>query len=182
VPDVLLPAPSGRSKCRACGGVIAKGELRFGEEVTNPFTEGLTTLWFHLDCAALRRPEKARPLLAEHPDPIDSREELLAEAELGILHPRLCRIAKLERAKSGRAHCRHCKELIQNGALRIALEIFDEGRFNPMGYLHATCSRDYFSAIPSARRLGRPALELDEAARAELADIFADTGALPPPG
>jgi hypothetical protein len=168
MPDVLQHAPSGRAKCRACGEAIAKGELRYGEEVTNPFTEGLTTLWFHLDCGALRRPEKARPLLLESSEAIASREELLVEAELGQAHPRLCRIAKVERAPSGRAHCRHCKQFISNGALRIALEIFDEGRFNPMGYLHIGCSKDYFSAIPSPRRLLRPSRALDDEARTEL--------------
>lgn len=177
MPDVLQPAPSGRAKCRACGEVIAKGELRFGEEVTNPFTEGLTTLWFHVDCGLLRRPEKARPLVLASDDAIAEREALLAEAELAIEHPRLCRIARVERAPSGRAHCRHCKELIQNGSLRIALEIFDEGRWNPMGTLHVTCSQAYFSVIPSERRLERPARALDEAARAELSSLLAS----PPP-
>lgn len=168
MPDVLEPAPSGRAKCRACGDTIPKGELRYGEEVTNPFTEGLTTIWFHLDCGALRRPDKTRALLLESTATILDREALMAEAELAIAHPRLCRIARAERAPSGRAHCRHCKELIQNGSLRFALEIFDEGRFNPMGYLHVGCSRDYFSVIPSPRRLARPSRALDEAARSEL--------------
>ena len=33
-------APSGRSKCRGCGDAIARGEVRFGERLPNPFGEG----------------------------------------------------------------------------------------------------------------------------------------------
>jgi hypothetical protein len=177
MPDLLQHAPTGRAKCRACGDAIAKGELRFGEEVTNPFTEGLTTLWFHLDCGALRRPEKTRPLILESNEEISDRAELLSEAELGEAHPRLCRIAKVERAPSGRAHCRHCKEVIEKGALRFALEIFDEGRFNPMGFLHVTCSAGYFSVLPSGRRLSRPEQALDESSRRELRALLDSPGA-----
>lgn len=167
MPDRFEPAPSGRSRCRACGGAIAKGELRFGEEVDNPFTDGRTTLWFHVDCSALRRPEKARPLLVgeveggEAARDIPEREELVREAELGIAHPRLCRIAKIERAPSGRAHCRQCKEVVEKGDLRFALEIFDQNRFNPMGFLHLACAEPYFGSRPSRRRLARVLGPLD---------------------
>jgi len=161
MPDLLERAASGRSRCRACGDTIPKGELRFGEEVDNPFTEGRTTLWFHLDCAALRRPEKARPLVADCEEPIPDRDELLAEADLAIAHPRLCRIAKIETAPSGRAHCRHCKELVAKGEWRFALQIFDQNRFNPMGFLHLSCAGAYFGVVPSARRLARVTAELE---------------------
>lgn len=176
MPDVLERAASGRSKCRACGTAIPKGELRFGEEVTNPFTEGLTTIWFHLDCAALRRPEKTRPLLLESEEPVEAKQLLVDEAALAIEHPRLCRIAKLEAAPSGRAHCRQCKEVIDKGALRFALQIFDEGRFNPMGFLHVACRDAYFGAPVAPIRLVRPAADmdpekLDEEARARLAEL-----------
>jgi hypothetical protein len=163
MPDLFERAPSGRSRCRACSTNIEKGELRFGEDVDNPFTEGRTTLWFHVDCAALRRPEKARPLLAESEEPIAERDELLREADLAIAHPRLCRIAKVESAPSGRAHCRQCKELIDKGELRFGLEIFDQNRFNPMGFLHLGCAEAYFGVLPSARRLVRVIVPLEAA-------------------
>ena len=36
---VIEPASSGRAKCRGCGRAIAKGELRLGERLPNPFTD-----------------------------------------------------------------------------------------------------------------------------------------------
>ena len=52
MPHVFEEASSGRSKCRGCGVPIAKGELRFGERLPNPFGEGEVTHWFHPMCAA----------------------------------------------------------------------------------------------------------------------------------
>ena len=57
---VIEPATSGRAKCRGCSQPIAKGELRFGERMPNPYGDGEMTLWFHLPCGAYKRPE---PLL-----------------------------------------------------------------------------------------------------------------------
>src|SRR5262245_31578888 len=57
---VIEPASTGRAKCRGCGERIAAGEMRFGESAPNPFGEGETTQWFHLECAAFKRPD---PLL-----------------------------------------------------------------------------------------------------------------------
>jgi hypothetical protein len=168
MPDLLERAPSGRSRCRACSGTIAKDELRFGEEVDNPFTDGRTTLWFHVDCAALRRPEKARPLLAEDREDVPNRARLLEEADLGIQHPRLCRIAKVERARSGRAHCRHCKDTVDKDELRFGLEIFDQSRWNPMGFIHLRCAEPYFGARPSEFRLARLVETLESDVRSEL--------------
>ena len=54
---VFEPASSARSKCRGCGRAIAKGEIRFGERLANPFAEGEMTHWFHPLCAAYKRPE-----------------------------------------------------------------------------------------------------------------------------
>ena len=51
-------APSGRAKCRGCGRAIAKGELRLGEHLPNPYSDkGPMSLWFHLPCGAYKRPE-----------------------------------------------------------------------------------------------------------------------------
>jgi hypothetical protein len=171
VADVLEQAASGRSKCRACAQVIAKGEWRMGEEVQNPFSEGMTTLWFHLDCAAHRRSEKAVPLLRENPE-LPGQSELLREAELGVQHRRLGRIAKVERAPSGRATCRQCKELIEKGVFRFGLAIFDEGRFNPMGFIHVACQAAYFEVDVTPARLVRYLAPLDDATRQDFDSAF----------
>lgn len=40
MPHVFEHAPSGRAKCRGCDAVIAKGALRFGERLPNPYGDG----------------------------------------------------------------------------------------------------------------------------------------------
>lgn len=144
--DVIEPASSGRAKCRGCGARIDKGDLRFGERVPNPFGEGEATYWFHLMCAACRRPEQIEPMLAEAPTEVPDRERLLGLARAGIDHHRLPRIARAQRDPSGRARCRQCRELIEKSTWRIALEIWEDGRFGAMGFIHVACSRAYFGA------------------------------------
>lgn len=141
---VLESAPSARSKCRGCERTIAKGELRFGEEIANAFAEGETThLWFHPPCAAYRRPEPLLALLAEHPE-LAARAELEAKAHATLRHRRLSRIARAERAPSSQAKCRQCHAPIARDTWRIALVFHEDGRFSPGGYVHLACRRAYF--------------------------------------
>lgn len=137
------PAPTGRARCRACGLAIERGTVRFGERIANPFAEGETTLWFHPRCAAFRRPEPVLEALAAAPGP-EGRAALEHAARLGVAHPRLPRIDGAERAPSGRATCRACKEPIARGGWRIRLVFFEEARFAPAGSVHLACRRDYF--------------------------------------
>jgi hypothetical protein len=184
VPDTITPAPSARSKCRGCAQTIEKGALRFGEADVNPFGEGETQRWFHLECAALRRPEKFGPALETTPD-VPSHDALAEFVKEGLAHPRLVRIAGGERAPSGRAHCRHCREIIEKGALRIALEIWEDGRFSPMGSIHVTCAPSYFGTrelMPRVRK-GTPDLaEVDAAEMAKLVASAPEIAAVPAPG
>ncbi|HTQ07752.1 MAG TPA: hypothetical protein VMI54_28050 [Polyangiaceae bacterium] len=154
MPDTIALAPTARSKCRACGRTIDKGVLRFGEAEANPFGEGETQRWFHLDCAALRRPERFGPALEATPD-VPERDVLAGLARAGLEHPRLVRLTGVERAPSGRAHCRHCREIIEKGALRVALEIWEDGRFSPMGSVHVTCAPSYFGTRELMPRIER---------------------------
>jgi hypothetical protein len=166
VPDEISPAPSARAKCRGCGRAVQKGELRFGEADANPFGEGETFRWFHLDCAALRRPERFGPALDAAAD-IPDRDALGALVQSGLDHPRLVRLAGSGRAPSGRAHCRHCRETIDKGALRVALEFWEEGRFSPGGFLHAACASGYFETRDFFERLKKLTPDLSEADAAE---------------
>jgi hypothetical protein len=143
VAHVIEPAASGRAKCRACDRAIAKGQLRFGERVPNPYGDGEATYWFHLRCAAFKRPEPVLEALADAAE-LDDREALTETARRGIDHPRLVRLAGAQRAASGRARCRHCRETIDKGAWRFALNWWEEGRFGPMGFIHAACAPAYF--------------------------------------
>ena len=184
MPHVIEPAATARAKCRGCGERIAASVLRFGEGVPNPFGEGDTTHWFHLDCAAYKRPEPFRHTLEAATATVEGAEQLLAEAKRGIDHPRLPRINGAERDPSGRAVCRSCRAVIPKGAWRITLVFYEEGRFTAAGFIHAACARPYFETgdvIPRVRRFA-PGL-----AEADLAEIAAEMerppdGPGPPPG
>ncbi len=148
---LIEPAPSARAKCRGCGERIAAGALRFGENLPNPFAEGETmTHWFHLECAAFKRPE-----------PLPEAERLEAEARLGLAHPRLARVDGAERSPTGRAQCRACREAIPKDAWRIALVFYENERFAPAGFVHARCAQAYLELagpgelLPRLRRFSK---------------------------
>ena len=157
-------ASSGRSKCRACGRGIGKGELRFGERLPNPFGDGDMTHWHHPDCAAHRRPEPLLEALdggAYDGDDADALRELATYASA---HRRICRLGVAEQAPSGRARCRHCKELIEKADWRLPLIFFEEGAYSASGFIHVSCARDYADndVWPTVAQFSR---HLDEEAR-----------------
>jgi hypothetical protein len=157
--QVIEHASSSRAKCRGCDGKIDQDELRFGERQPNAFGEGEMTLWFHLPCAAYKRPEPFLALLdgdesKDIPeDALGVAQSLKAAAELGIEHRRLPRIGKVDRAPTGRARCRSCRELIDKDGWRIGLVFFEEYRFQPSGFIHAGCARDYFGTTDVIERI-----------------------------
>jgi hypothetical protein len=150
VTHVIEHASSGRAKCRGCDLKIARDELRFGEKAPNAFGEGEMTLWFHLPCAAYKRPEPFLELLAGTEaeeiaaDEISAAHALKAAAEFGVAHRRVPRLDKVDRAPTGRATCRHCRNLIDKDSWRIGLVFFEEYRFQPSGFIHAGCAEEYF--------------------------------------
>ena len=146
----IEPAASGRAKCRGCGKPIGKGELRFGERLPNPFADGEMTLWFHLRCAALKRPESLHEILPESTLDIEDRESLLSIIDFGLEHRRVERINGTEKATSGRARCRSCREVISKGQWRIPLAFFEEDMFNASGFVHATCTAAKTTSTVSA--------------------------------
>jgi hypothetical protein len=159
---VIEPASSGRAKCRGCGERIAAGELRFGERLPNPFAEGEMTQWFHVECAALKRPEPFLETLGERTEALPDRERLESEARSGVIHRRLPRVNGAERAPSGRAQCRSCRATIEKGAWRITLVYYDSGRFEPSGSIHARCAQAYFETTDLLARLRRFSPSLTE--------------------
>jgi poly(ADP-ribose) polymerase-like protein len=144
VPHVFESASSGRAKCRGCGQTIQRGDLRFGERLPNPFAEGEMTLWFHPACAAYKRPEPLLDALGATPENVPDREKLERAARGSLAHRRVPRIDGAERAPSGQAKCRHCREPIERGTWRVRLVHYDEGRFSPGGYVHLGCRKAYF--------------------------------------
>lgn len=175
---LLEPAASGRAKCRGCGKTIAKGELRFGERVPNPFVEeGDMALWFHLPCGAFKRPEPLLEALGAAVATVERKEWLTAQARRGLAHRRLPRIDGAQRAPSGRATCRSCREAIRKGAWRIRLVFFEQGRFEPSGYIHPRCAKGYFETDDVLARV-RHFSTLSEA---ELAEVGRQLRAESPP-
>jgi hypothetical protein len=162
----IEPAKSGRAKCRGCGRAIGKGELRFGERLPNPFGDDDMTLWFHLRCGAYKRPE---PMLEVLPGAdIEEREQLEAIAKHGLQHRRIPRINGVERAPSGRARCRGCRKTIERDTWRIPLVFYQEGMFNPSGFLHLSCAASYFETTDVVERMLHFAGDLAED---DIADI-----------
>jgi hypothetical protein len=168
MPSVFERAASGRSKCRGCAHPIAKAELRFGERLPNPFAEGELTLWFHPLCAAYKRPEALLEALPEAPADLAARERLERVARAALAHRRLPRIDGAERAPSGQAKCRHCREPIERGSWRIRLAFYEEGQFSAGGFLHLACREDYFETGDIVEQLLHFSPGLDAAEREEL--------------
>lgn len=176
MPHIFELAPSARAKCRGCGLAIAKGELRFGERLPNPFADGEgveMTHWFHLWCAAFRRPEAFIAALPDAPGEIARKDEMLHEAELGVAHRRLPRVGGAERASTGRATCRACKELIAKDTWRIALVFYEEGRFTPSGFVHVACVPSYCETVAVMPRIRHFSPALTESDTAEIVSQLA---------
>jgi hypothetical protein len=150
---VIEKAKTGRAKCRGCDRRIEKDEMRFGERVPNVFGDGETTLWFHLRCAAYKRPEPLLETLPTAAVDVEGSDALAEAARDGIAHRRLPRLAGAERAPSGRARCRCCRQPIQRGAWRFALVYFEDSRFEPGGYIHAACAAEYFGTADLIDRI-----------------------------
>jgi ribosomal protein L37AE/L43A len=161
-------AASGRAKCRGCGRSIAKGELRFGERLPNPFAEGEMTLWYHPRCAAYARPEALLETLASAEMNAEERTALEAAARWSSGHRRLPRIHGAERAPTGQAKCRSCRQPIARGAWRVRLRFLEEGRPQPGGFIHLECRKAYFETEDIADAVLHFSPDLDEAERAEL--------------
>jgi hypothetical protein len=174
---VIEAAPTGRAKCRGCGGKIDSGALRFGERLPNPFAEGETTHWYHLDCGAFKRPEPFLEALDARTEPTDDAERLRAEAQRGVAQRRLPRINGAERASSGRAQCRSCRNAIEKGSWRISLVFWEEGRFAPSGFVHPACSQAYFETADVLSRVRRFSPKLTEE---ELGELERELQAPPP--
>ena len=163
---MIESATSARATCRGCNRKIPKGELRFGERQPNAFGEGEMTLWFHLPCAAFKRPEAFLEVARASSEP--TATGLIPAAEEGVSHRRLPRVNGAERAPTGRARCRSCRELIDAGTWRIALTFFEEFRFSPSGFVHAACAPSYFETEEILDRVAHFSPDLD---RAELDDL-----------
>ena len=108
------------------------------------------TLWFHLTCAAYKRPEAF--LAASTGEACEEVARLAPAAHLGIAHRRLPRVDGAERASTGRARCRSCRALIGRDVWRIRLVFFEAFRFEPSGFIHAACAGEYLGTTDLLER------------------------------
>ena len=145
---IVEVAKSGRASCRTCRNAIPKGELRFGEESVNAFSDSgeMSYRWHHLKCAAGKMPNEVKAALAAFEGEVPNREEIdkiLSEAAEKAPPP----FPYADRAPTGRAKCIACREPIAKDAPRVAVEReIDRGMGNPVkgaGYLHPKCVRTY---------------------------------------
>ena len=161
---IIEGARSGRSKCKTCRRPIDKGTLRLGVLVEGPF--GVGHMWHHLKCAARRsfpKVEEAYGLEAwnfakEVPGSVPPLEELKAlreEADKKKTERKELPYAEL--APSGRSRCKHCDELIEKGAARVALgrevQFGQQVRTTPIN-VHPDC-------VPDALRAEDCSTEID---------------------
>ncbi len=140
-------AKSGRAGCRTCRQPIAKGELRFGEEVPNAFSDsgGTSYQWHHLRCAAQKKPHQLKETLATFTGEVPDRaalDELIREGEAKAKPA----FPYAERSPNARSKCLECGEGIEKGALRVAVEQeVQAAGFMTKGarYLHAACAKSF---------------------------------------
>ena len=72
---------------------------------------------------------------------------MIAAARVGVAHRRVPRVNGAQRAPTGRAKCRSCREPIAKESWRIPLVYFEDGRFEPSGFIHAACALSYFETL-----------------------------------
>lgn len=143
---VIEIAKSGRAACRSCRQPIPKGELRFGEETVNTFSEGDTTFrWHHLKCAASKLADELGATLASFEGEIPNRaeiDELMQKAVASKPPP----FPHADIAPTGRAKCLGCGEGLAKGAVRVVIEReISRGMATAKGagYLHPKCAAAY---------------------------------------
>jgi hypothetical protein len=170
MPDTIEPAATGRSKCRACNQPIEKGALRFGERVPNAFGEGEATQWFHVACAAERRPDKLLPALQASGETVADRASLEAIAAEGANNPKLAMVRRAERAPTGRASCQECRDKIAKDALRVAFEreAGEMPAMSAVSFVHARCAPAHFGGDGLSSKLRRTSSQLSAEDLAEL--------------
>lgn len=152
---IVEAAKSGRARCRSCGEGILKGEVRFGEEVPNAFSEsgGTTFHWHHVRCAAKKKPSQLLEALPSFAGAIPDREEIERTAAENAAKQKPTTFPYAEHAPSARSHCGECHKTIEKGALRVAVQREPDGP--ALGimpptprYYHTLCARSVLPGDP----------------------------------
>lgn len=165
--ETIEVAKTGRARCRICRQPIEKGALRFGEEQPSQFAEGMQWVWYHLPCAAKKKPVQVKAALDAYEGEVPDRAALTASMAEADTSPSVYPYA--ERAPTARSRCLKCREPIDKGALRVATERELEAMGRPgTGYLHPRCAGPYLERDDLASALRQNSRGLTEADLAEL--------------
>ena len=165
--ETIEVAKTGRARCRLCRASIEKGGLRYGEEQPSAFADGLQWTWYHLTCAAKKKPVHVREALGRFEGEVPDRaalETLLAEGDkTASVFP------YAERAPTGRSKCLRCHEPIEKGSLRVATEREVEAGGMARagaGYLHPHCAGEFLGSddLPATLRQNSRGLTDDDVA------------------
>jgi hypothetical protein len=162
--DRIEEARSARSRCRACGVAIEKGELRFGEVIV----AGHDLMhWYHLACAQAHTPGRLAPVLAA--------STLAAAALPPPPDAALGRLVVVERAKR-RTRCHACAHPIAAASLRVAVRLDPElanPEFARKGFIHLACARAFADGADVAPYLDKRSTKLSKSERAAAAAVLA---------
>ena len=130
--------------------------------------------WFHLACAAEKRPEKLHAALEKSAEEIPERSELERTIEAGLKNPKLVLVKYAERSPTGRASCQECHEKIEKGALRVAIEReADVAAMATTSYLHLGCAPTHLGRDGLSEKLLRTSTGLDANELAEVEKALA---------
>ena len=173
MPDLIEPSKTARAKCRRCGEKIEKGTLRFGERVENAFGDGEATLWFHIACAAEKRPDKLLGAFSSFDGQVPDRSELEIVCQAGIENPKLATVRRAEAAPTGRARCQSCREKIPKSSLRVAIEREDEMGMASVSFIHAGCAVEHLGSRGLLDKLRRMISNLSDEEIAQLESALA---------
>lgn len=171
---MLEIAKSGRAKCRKCKQAIAKGELRFGEETVNQFSDSgePSYFWYHLPCAAKAKPRLLKADLEAYDGEVPERAELEKTIAASAGKEKPGKFPYAEKAPSGRSRCLACELAIEKDTLRVAIEReVDTGSFvtKGAGYLHPRCAPEFVEEPEGLlEQIKANSTSLDAAALAEL--------------
>ena len=155
-PYKIEPARSSRSGCKGCRRKIAKDALRLGVMIEGPFGAGY--LWFHLNCAAKRRPEDLEEAYAQQAWPegceVPPIEELRKLADVAAKEKAEKKEPPYgELAPSGRSKCKQCGETIDKGTVRVVLSrevhFYNQVRSGPIN-VHPACVQAALDAEDNA--------------------------------
>jgi hypothetical protein len=138
--DDIEISPSARATCKGCNKKIEKGILRFA--FTDDFMQ---QQYYHLECAAKKHGDRLKKVLEEYQGNIPDKNKLMKIISDKPASPAGYPYAEL--AKTGRSKCIKCGNVIEKGAIRVAVEReFDSptgGKMSGAGYLHVECANGY---------------------------------------